>query len=149
MAWKHHIALALSFGLTVAVAQGSAEAPLATAPAERFMPLDAIINGAKGGTWPFVERSGLLYAPREALEEWRVQLHPGIQSIKLRGGEYLPLSAISGFSSKINFPNQTIELTFAPQVFAATKLSTELSARPKPSKVLPSLFFNYDLNYSV
>lgn len=116
--------------------------------ADTLLPLDATVNGAPSGTWPFVERAGVLYAPREATEEWRVQVRPTIQPITVRGIEYVALSAIPGFASKINFANQSIELTFAPPAFAVTKLSTELSERPRLNKVLPSLFLNYDLNYS-
>ena len=147
MKWRHFLVLALSLSLTAVLGQSADRTPLATAPLDRFLPLDVTVNGAKGGTWPFVERAGLLYAAREALEEWRVELPPDLQPIKARGSEYLPLSAISGFTSKVNFANQSIDLAFSPQVFAATKLSTELSQKPKLSKVLPSVFLNYDLNY--
>ena len=71
-----------------------------------------------------------------------------IQPITVRGMEYVALAAIPGFASKINFANQSIELTFAPPAFAVTKLSMELSERPRLNKVLPSLFLNYDFNYS-
>ena len=71
-----------------------------------------------------------------------------IQPITVRGIEYVALAAIPGFASKINFANQTIELTFAPPAFAVTKLSMELSERPRLNKVLPSIFLNYDFNYS-
>ena len=71
-----------------------------------------------------------------------------IQPITVRGVEYVALAAIPGFASKINFANQSIELTFAPPAFAVTKLSMELSERPMLNKVLPSLFLNYDFNYS-
>lgn len=148
MAWKYPVALALAIAATAAMGQSKSSPPLASPPVERFIPLDATINGAKGGTWPFFERMGILYAPREALEEWRVQVRPGIQPITVRGGEYWPLTAIPGFSSKLNFPTQSIELNFSPQAFAATRLSTDLSQRPVASKVLPSAFVNYDLNYA-
>ncbi|MBI2770306.1 MAG: fimbrial biogenesis outer membrane usher protein [Burkholderiales bacterium] len=148
MAWQYPLALALAIAAASALGQSKSEPPLASPPVERFIPLDVTINGAKGGTWPFFERMGVLYAPREALEEWRVQVRPNIQPVTVRGGEYWPLSAVPGFGSRINFPNQSIELTFSPQAFAATRLTTELSERPRPSKVLPSAFVNYDLNYA-
>lgn len=150
MSWKGCTALVLS--LLVASAAWAQDAGKRPAPAavgaDIVIPLDATINGTPSGTWPFVERAGVLYAPREATEEWRVQVRPTIQPITVRGQEYVALSAIPGFASKINFASQAIELTFAPQAFAVTKLSTELSERPKLSSVLPSAFLNYDFNYS-
>src|SRR6266516_7568140 len=74
--------------------------------AERLLPLEVSVNGAKSGTWPLLERLGALYAPREAFEEWRLQIDPSAQSIKFRGTEYLPLSAIPGYGAKVNFGNQ-------------------------------------------
>ncbi len=117
-------------------------------PAERVMPLEVTVNGAKSGTWPLVERLGILYAPRDAFEEWRVQVRAGAAAIVFKGMEYLPLSAIPGFSAKVNFGNQSVDLTFSPQAFAATRLTTELSSKPVLSPVMPSLFVNYDLNYA-
>ncbi|MDQ6882034.1 MAG: fimbria/pilus outer membrane usher protein, partial [Pseudomonadota bacterium] len=151
MLWKHHLALAICLGAPVALAQNTVPpvVPLVVAvAADTVLPLEATVNGAPSGTWAFVERAGVLYAPREATEEWRVQVRPTIQPITVRGTEYVALAAIPGFASKINFANQSIDLTFAPPAFAVTKLSTELSERPRLSKVLPSLFLNYDFNYS-
>ena len=115
---------------------------------DRILPLEVTVNGSKSGTWPLLERSGILYAPRDAFEDWRVQTHGDAAVIKYRGTEYLPLSAIPGFSAKVNFGNQSIDLSFSPQVFAATRLTTELAKKPVLSPVLPSFFVNYDLNYS-
>ena len=116
--------------------------------AERILPLEVTVNGSSSGTWPLLERLGTLYAPRDALEEWRVQLRPEAQAINFRGTDYLPLSGIPGFNAKINFSNQSIELNFSPQAFTATRLTTELSKKPVLSPVLPSVFVNYDLNYA-
>ena len=37
---------------------------------------------------------------------------------------------------------------FSPQAFAATRMTQEPAKRPMVSPVLPSAFFNYDLNYA-
>ncbi len=147
MVWKCRAALALCLAASAAWGQDTGK-PAAAVAADIVLPLEATINGTPSGTWPFVERAGVLYAPREATEEWRVQVRPSIQPITVRGQEYVALTAIPGFARKINFANQSIELTFAPQAFAVTKLSTELGERPKLSNVLPSVFLNYDFNYS-
>jgi outer membrane usher protein len=115
---------------------------------ERVLPMEVVVNGAKSGTWLFVERGGMLYAPRDAFEEWRVQLNPEIQPIDFKGQPYWPLSAVAGFRAKMDFANQSVELLFSPQAFAATRLASEQSKRPVVSPVLPSLFFNYDVNYA-
>ncbi len=36
------------------------------------MPLEVSINGAKTGNWLLLERGGVLYAPADAFEEWRL-----------------------------------------------------------------------------
>jgi outer membrane usher protein len=114
----------------------------------RLLPLEVTVNGAKGGTWLLVENLGALYAPRDAFEEWRLRVDPGAHAITFRGTEYLPLSAIPGYGAKVNFGNQSVDLTFSPQAFAATRLTAEVNKKPVLSPVMPSFFANYDLNYS-
>ena len=139
---------------TATAAQPKAPAgPTPALAADRVLPLEVTVNGAKSGTWLFVERAGVLYAPRDAYEDWRVQLStdtkpPGTQPIDFKGQEYWPLSAVPGYKSKVDFANQSLELLFSPEAFAATRLTQELSKKPVVSPVLPSIFFNYDLNYS-
>ncbi|WP_298932977.1 fimbria/pilus outer membrane usher protein [uncultured Ramlibacter sp.] len=130
------------------MAQTPAMVPAAVPVADRFVPLEVTVNGAKGGIWPFLERQGVLHAPIDALEEWRIQPLPDMPRVTARGGEYVALPALPGFSAKTDFQNQSIALTLAPQAFAATKLSTELSERVKRSPVLPSAFFNYDVSFT-
>jgi len=115
---------------------------------DRVLSLDVIVNGAKTGTWLLVERAGQLHAPRDAFEEWRVQKRADVPSIKFKGEDYWPLSAVPGYRAKIDFANQSVELLFSPEAFTATKLTQELYKRPVVSPVLPSVFFNYDLNYT-
>ncbi|HET7731921.1 MAG TPA: fimbria/pilus outer membrane usher protein [Usitatibacter sp.] len=137
----------LALSLWVATAAAQSPSP-ASPPADRPLPLDVVVNGAKTGTWIFVERGGSLYAPREAFEEWRVQLRPDAPAIQFQGQEYRALSAVPGFKSKIDFANQSVELTFSPQAFAMLRMTRELEKRPVVSPVLPSVFANYDISYS-
>lgn len=133
----------------MANAQGAIASPSTIQqPADRILPLEVTVNGSKSGTWLLLERSGILYAPRDAFEEWRVQTHGDATVVKYRGADYLPLSAIPGFNARVNFGNQSIDLNFSPQVFAATRLTTELAKKPVLSAVLPSFFANYDLSYT-
>lgn len=106
------------------------------------------MNGAGGGTWVFLERAGVLYAPRDAFDEWRVQLKPDTPSIDFQGETYWPLSAVPGFKAKVDFATQSVALLFSPESFAALRMSKELKKRPVASPVLPSAFFNYDFNYA-
>lgn len=115
--------------------------------AERIYPLEVTVNGAKGGTWVFVERAGVLYAPREAFEEWRVQIKPDAATIDFKGETYWPLSAVPGFKAKVDMATQSVALLFSPESFSALRMSKELAKRPVASPVLPSAFLNYDFNY--
>jgi outer membrane usher protein len=114
----------------------------------RLLPLEVTVNGAKSGTWLLVENLGALYAPRDAFDDWRLRVDPAAQALTFRGTEYLPLAAIPGYGAKVNFGNQSVDLTFSPQAFAATRLTAELNKKPVLSPVMPSFFANYDLNYS-
>jgi outer membrane usher protein len=107
--------------------------------------MEALVNQKKSGTWAFVERQGQLYVAQDAFEEWRVQMRAGLEPIIVRGVEYWPLSAVSGFAYKINYSTQVVEIDFAPDAFFATKLTQDANAL-KTSPVLPSVFVNYDLN---
>jgi outer membrane usher protein len=157
LAWL--IAAALPAWQGAVLAQTQPAATLAPPPAAalqagtgastaRLLPLEVTVNGAKSGTWLLVENLGELYAPRDAFEEWRLRVDPAAVPLTFRGTEYLPLSAIPGYGAKVNFGNQSVELTFSPQAFAATRLTAEVNKKPVLSPVMPSFFANYDLNYS-
>ena len=138
------VAIILALAMPAALAQAPAPAPRAP----RLVPLEVIVNGARSGTWLLVERGGALYAPQDAFEEWRLQRPTGAETIEFRGQTYWPLSEVPGFKSKIDYTTQSVELAFSPQAFAALRISRELSQRPVPGKVLPSVFFNYEANAS-
>lgn len=116
--------------------------------ADRVLPMAVTVNGVEGGVWLLVEHDGALYAPGAAFEEWRVLLNAEIKPINFKGQSFWPLSAIPGYLSKTNFANQSVELQFSPQAFAATRLAGATAKRPVVSPVLPSLMFSYDLNYT-
>jgi outer membrane usher protein len=118
--------------------------------ADRILPVEVVVNGAKGGSWLLLERNGVMYAPFDAFEEWRVQLSPSAQPIdfKLDGQAYWPLSAVPGYKLKMDFSTQTAELQFSPEAFAATRIAQEESRKLAISPILPSAFLNYDLNFS-
>ena len=123
------------------------DAPAAT-PADRIIPLEATVNGAKAGAWPFVERQGTLYVGPDAIEEWRLRMPANVQPIRVRGSDFYPLAALPGFSARLNSSTLSVDITFAPEAFAGTRLTMDKELqRPKRSPVLPSTFLNYDLNF--
>jgi outer membrane usher protein len=134
--------------LAATCVHGQGRAPAPSAPSQQLITLDVIVNGTKSGVWPFVERAGALHAPREALDEWRVKIPSNSQPISVRGTEYWPLAGIPGFTSTITQASQTLEISFAADVFAPTQLSGDTAPRPKISPVLTSAFLNYELYYA-
>lgn len=129
----------------LAVAQTT---PPAGAAAERVIPLEVIINGNKTGTWLLLEREGILYAPKEAFDEWRVSLRPSVKSLRYKEVEYYSLAGVPGFESSLNFSTQSVDVKFSPLAFGATRLEGEKYKQPVANSVLPSMFVNYDLSYA-
>ncbi len=116
--------------------------------ADKTLPMAVTVNGAKSGTWLFIERAGALYVQRDALEEWRIILDADTKPIEFRGQKFWPLDAVPGYKEKINFANQSVDLLFSPKSFTAIRLANEVSKQLVISPTLPSVFFNYDLSYS-
>src|SRR4051812_14430407 len=125
-----------------------AQQPPPSLASDRAMPLEVVVNGAKSGAWLLVERAGVLYAPADAFDEWRVQVRPDAPKLEFKGQQYLALSSIPGFKAKVDYPNQSVELLFSPQAFATLRMTQELNKKPVVSEVLPSLFVNYDASYT-
>lgn len=124
------------------------DAPAATPVQDRIIPLEATVNGARAGAWPFVERQGQLYVGPDALEEWRLRIPPQLRPIRVRGSDFYPLSAFPGFAARTNHTTLSVDITFSPEAFEGTRLTLEKELQPlQRSPVLPSLFLNYDLNY--
>jgi outer membrane usher protein len=119
-----------------------------TTPPDKLQPLEVTVNGAKSGAWVLIERAGVLYAPKDAFDEWRVQLRPGVEGFSYRGVQHYPLSGVPGYTAKVDLSTQSLDLVFSPQAFAATRLTQDQASKPVPDRVLPSVFFNYDLNYA-
>ena len=127
-----------------------AQAQTVSVPAEkmRIVPLEVVINGMKSGNWVMIEHEGLLFATKEAFDEWRVILNPKVQGVRYRDSEYYPLAGVAGYESSLNFSNQSVDIKFSPLAFSATRVENELAKKPVVANVMPSVFFNYDLNYA-
>ncbi len=122
-------------------------APAARAANDRLLPLEVFINNTKGGVWTLLERNGILYAPEDAFDEWRLNRRASAQDIEFQGQKWSPLSAIPGFEARLNFADQSVDLIFSPAAFNAVRLTQEAAMRPPLSPSIPAVFANYDLNY--
>ncbi len=149
------MAFLLSGSFATASAQGAApipspDPPRTTAePEGRLLTFDTLVNGARGGAWPMLERAGQLYAPRDAFDEWRLPLPLAATAFFFRGQNFYPLNGLPGFNSRIDASSQTVEMQVSPLAFSATRLAPgDAPATAKRDAVLPALVFNYDLNYS-
>lgn len=122
--------------------------PIQSTP-PRMMPLAITVNGAASGSWVLMERGGMLYAPADAFEEWRVNRRANAEPVMHLGQTWYALTAVPGFSAQLNTANQSLELKFSPQAFAATRLTKLAAERPKVTPSVLSGFFNYDLSYTL
>ncbi len=144
--------LALVAGVPQATAADAAPAassgPTAAPVALRMLPIDITVNGAPVGSWVLLERGGILYAPTTAFEEWRVTRRPNAAPLTHNGEQWYALSSVPGFDAQLDFTNQSVDLKFQPQAFAATRLGQTAAERPALSPSALAGFVNYDLNYS-
>ena len=147
------VPLAASLGLAgwgkCALAQPMSTPPVATdTPRERLIPLEISINNTQAGSWTLLEQNGVLYAPADAFEEWRLNRRPGAAPISYRGQQWYALGSVPGFEVRVNLANQSMDLVFSPSAFAATRINSDSMKPPELSPVEPALFLNYDLNLS-
>lgn len=120
-----------------------------SAPRERIVPLEVIVNGSPGGSWALLERDGAMYAPAEAFDEWRLQHKAGEVPLTARGQTWYRLDSIPGFSANMNLANQSVDLVFSATAFAQTRVHEETAAeRTKAVPAEPALFLNFDTNLS-
>lgn len=125
----------------------SAAQPIQSTP-PRMMPLEITVNGAASGSWVLMERSGVLYAPTDAFDEWRVNHRASAEPVFHQGQTWYALTAVPGFSAQLNVANQSLELKFSPLAFTALRLTQTLAERPKVTPSVLAGFFNYDLSYT-
>lgn len=131
----------------------SAVLPSRPAPDEgtsgtRLIPLDVLVNGSRSGNWLLLDRGGVLHAPREAFDEWRLSPAASAEPFDFRGQRWLPLSSVPGFESVLDPATQSIQLRFSPAAFTSTRLAPDAApARPPLSPPIPAAFLNYDLNF--
>ena len=122
-----------------------------SAPAEvraRLLPLEVFINGARAGDWVLLELNGVLHAPIDAFEDWRVIRRSDVPGVPYRGQLWYPLSSVPGYQAYVNALNQSLDLRFAPSAFATTRLTQEAQRRAPVSQPLTSVFANYDISYT-
>lgn len=136
-------------GAPAAWAQSPASAASPASPKERLIPLEVNINSTPGGTWLLLERDGILYAPAEAFEEWRLVRRPGASAIPHQGKTWFPLSSLPGFEIRMNLSTQSVDLVFSPTAFTQSRVSQPTAAeRAQAVPAEPALFLNFDTNLS-
>src|SRR4051812_33022754 len=127
-------------------AQAPAPAPAAAAR-QKMVPLEVSINTVQVGNWALMEEDGVLYAPEEALQEWRIEKPRGAPLV-VRGTNWYPLKSVPGFQARMNAANQSVEIVFSPSAFAATRVADEGEQRPAVTPAEPALFLNLDTSLS-
>lgn len=132
-------------GVGLATAQTT---PPSGAATQRVVPMEVVINGSKSGTWVLIERDGMLFAPKDAFDEWRVSLRPSATSIRYQDTDYYSLAGVPGYESTFNATTQSVDVKFSPLAFGATRIDGEKYRQPVVTSVLPSMFVNYDLSYA-
>lgn len=131
------------------LSQTPAPAQAAANPAqrERLIPLEVSVNNAPGGSWALLERDGVLYAPEEALEEWRLNRRADAAPLRHRGQNWYPLGSLPGFQAQMNPTTQSVSLVFSPAAFAQTRLAQDDSSKgPQTARAEPALFLTFDAN---
>lgn len=144
------VALALKLSRSLGSSAAAADPPAieSTAAAPRLRPLEITVNGAPAGNWLLLERGGTLYAPADAFDEWRLNRRSSAEPLLHQGQQWYPLSAVPGFEAQFNFANQSVDLKFLPQAFAATRLAQPVSERPALTPASLGAFANYDISYT-
>jgi outer membrane usher protein len=148
-------------GVALAAAPPAAEQPGSVAPppsmapsrapteiAPRLVPLEIFINGTRAGDWVLLDVKGVLHATADAFEEWRLIRSPDVQGVPYRGQLWYPLAAVPGYQAQFNAANQSLELRFAPNAFAATRLAPPEVERDPITPPLTAVFANYDVSYT-
>jgi outer membrane usher protein len=114
---------------------------------ELAMPMEVIVNGSRSGTWLILKQGTTLFASLNAFEAWRIPVETTTKIIQFKGKDYAALNDVAGYESKVNEADQSIGLLFSPNAFKRTQLGPLSLSNPSTGATLPSLFFNYDLNY--
>src|SRR5262249_37021089 len=94
----------------------------------RFVPLEVSINGAGAGNWVLMEREGVLYAPLDAFQEWRLNRDPRARSLSYRGEDWYPLSSLPGYTARFNPAEQSLPGGFATGAFRRTPVRQPAAA---------------------
>lgn len=120
----------------------------AVEPRLRVYPLEVLLNGAPVGIWPVIERDGQIFAPPEAYDAWRLHRPANVPIVEYKGLTYLSLSAIPGAEVKIEPAQNSLVLNVRAEAFVGARMKRDQASAIHYSDVVPSLFLNYDVNYS-
>lgn len=114
----------------------------------RLLPLDVELNGAKVGSWLFVESNGNLFVNVEAFTEWRLRHQPTKPPLKFRNQDWYALNEIAGYKAEIDYAAMRLQLQFSSLSFTSTEIEEEAQQRPTLAPSQWAFFVNYDLSYT-
>ncbi|HSV46033.1 MAG TPA: hypothetical protein VLJ58_09605, partial [Ramlibacter sp.] len=104
-------------------------APPPPASGSRALDLDVRLNNRPLGTWPILERDGLMYLAVPHLEVWRLRQRTDVPLVQERGQAWYPLAAVRGIELRIAFAEGRLDL----QVPASALLPGALPPLPAPA----------------
>lgn len=142
------LALAVTVGASQVLPVGAAEPTKPVEPQLRVYPLEVLLNGAPAGIWPIVERDGSVFAPPEAYDAWRIQRPADALQLEYKGLTYLSLSSLSGAEVRIDPVQNALVLNLRADAFLGARMKRDPVSGVAYSEVVPSVFLNYDLNFS-
>ena len=111
--------------------------------------VDVTINLAHAGPWMLLDKDGELYATAEILQQWRLVVPAGLDTVDFRGGSWTPLHALPGYRARFDFSTQSLELEFSPEAFITTQMQPNTASPVVLSKTAPAVFLNYDVAHTM
>lgn len=107
--------------------------------------LDVVVNGVAGRE-PLLllkDADGTLYAPEEALAQWRLRRQP--ESFVHEGVTYYRLSGVPGLRLDLVEATQTLQITADPELMEPTSLAYGGTDLGPMTRSATGAFLNYDL----
>lgn len=85
-----------------------------TPPSAEFS-AQVTVNGQAVGSWPILDRDGVLYASTQAFEHWQVRRRPNAQGISHQHQTWFALTSVRGSEATFDQKAKTLALRFDAQ----------------------------------
>ena len=126
----------LSFWTWVGVIGGVAPQTIAhaqTATDAQFLALVAV-NGQLVGSWPILDRGGILYASAQAFEHWQVRRRPNAQGISHQQQTWFALTSVPGSEVQLDLKANALNLRIDAQAMTGKPVAAAApTSEPKPN----------------